>query len=60
MLAVGPGKFSERLEKRLPILGIGVGMEVIFGRYQPEVEVEGQKVRFIREEDLYGVLEPQE
>jgi chaperonin GroES len=58
VLAVGPGAFEPNLGTR-PI-AVNVGDEVLFGRYAGlEVELDGEQVRIMREEDLLGTLAPE-
>lgn len=51
VIAVGPGKLLDSGERGE--LSIGVGDEVIFGKYGgTEIEVDGEEVKILRESDI--------
>ena len=57
VLAVGPGRFDEDGEKRIP-LDIKVGDHILFGKYSgTEVKVDGEEYLVMREEDVMAVIE---
>lgn len=56
VVAVGPGKLTED-GQRLP-MELDVGDRVLFKRYGPdEVEIGGQTVLLIEQEDVLGIIE---
>ena len=53
--AIGPGKVENGTVQKLDVK---VGDEVLFGKYSgTEVEVNGEKLLVMREEDIMGVIE---
>ncbi|MCC6563601.1 co-chaperone GroES [Candidatus Uhrbacteria bacterium] len=57
VVAVGPGRFDEDGEKRIP-MSVKVGDVVIFKKYSPdEVKVDGKEYLVLSESDLIAVLE---
>lgn len=59
VLAVGPGRIEPGVGTVLP--SVKVGDEVLFGRYAGvEVTLDGEEVRIMREEDVLGILMPEE
>jgi chaperonin GroES len=51
VVAVGPGRLLESGE-RCPV-GVGVGDEVLFGKYGgTDIEVSGEEVKILRESDI--------
>lgn len=57
VIAVGPGKFDEDGEKRIP-LGVKKGDVVIFTKYGPsEIKVDGKEYLIAREEDILAIIE---
>ncbi len=57
VLAVGPGKFDEDGEKRLP-MDVKVGDTVLFAKYAgTEIKLEDKKVLILRESDLMAIVE---
>lgn len=61
VIAVGPGRLvrQDGQPRRIP-MQIRVGMQVLFARYSTESELDGQKFRMLKEEDLFGVIAPKE
>lgn len=58
VLAVGPGRIEPGVGTVLP--AVAVGDAVLFGRYAGvEVQLDGEDVRIMREEDILGVLIPE-
>jgi chaperonin GroES len=56
VIAVGPGKSDEK--GRPMELGLRVGDTVYYGKYSgTDVEIDGQKLVILRENDVLGVLE---
>lgn len=56
VVAVGPGKVNEG--GQLVPTRVKVGSKVLFKRYSPdEVEVDGQELLILKEEDILAVLE---
>lgn len=56
VLAVGPGKFSEKGE-RMP-MSVKVEDKVLFKKYGPdEIEIDGKKYLVGSEEDILAILE---
>jgi len=57
VVAVGPGKFDEDGEKRIP-LAVKKGDIVLFTKYGPnEVKIDGKEYLIAREEDILAILE---
>lgn len=57
VVAVGPGKFDEDGEKRIP-LAVKKGDVVLFTKYGPnEVKIDGKEYLIAREEDILAILE---
>jgi chaperonin GroES len=57
VLAVGPGRFDEDGEKRLP-LDVQVGDLVLFAKYGgTEIKLDGEKVLILKESDILAVIE---
>jgi chaperonin GroES len=57
VVAVGPGKFDEDGEKRIP-LSVKKGDVVLFTKYGPnEVKIDGKEYLIAREEDILAILE---
>jgi chaperonin GroES len=57
VLAVGPGQFVAELNERRPV-AVKAGDVVVFGKYSgAEVEVDGDKIVVLREDDILGVLD---
>ncbi len=57
VIAVGPGKWDDKGEKRLPI-SVKVGDKVVFKKYSPdEVEVDDEEYLVLSESDLIAVIE---
>jgi len=57
ILAVGPGRFDEEGEKRLP-LDVKVGDQVLFAKYGgTEIKLDGEKVLILKESDILAVIE---
>lgn len=57
VVAVGPGKFDEDGEKRIP-LGVKKGDTVLFTKYGPsEIKIDGKEYLIAREEDILAILE---
>lgn len=58
VLAVGPGRIEPGVGTVLP--AVTIGDDVLFGRYAGvEVQLDGEDVRIMREEDILGVLAPE-
>jgi chaperonin GroES len=57
VIAVGPGKFDEDGEKRIP-MGVKKGDIVLFTKYGPnEVKIDGKEYLICKEEDILAILE---
>jgi chaperonin GroES len=57
VIAVGEGKRCEKSGERQP-LDLKVGQKVLFGKYAgTEIEVAGEKLVVMREDDVMGVVE---
>jgi len=57
IVAVGPGKFDEDGEKRIP-LSVKKGDIVIFTKYGPnEIKIDGKEYLIAKEEDILAILE---
>ena len=57
VLAVGPGRYDEDGEKRLP-LDVKVGDRVLFAKYSgTEIKLEGDKVLILKESDILAIIE---
>ena len=58
VLAVGPGQFVAELNARRSV-AVKAGDVVVFGKYSgAEVEIGGEKIVVLREDDVLGVVEP--
>ena len=56
VISVGPGRWDEDGEKRLP-LQVKVGDRVLFGKYAgDEFKLEGVEYKIIREDEVLGIL----
>ena len=56
MLAVGPGRVTD--DGKLQAIEVKVGDTVVFGKYAgTEVQVDGDDLLLIRDDDVLGVLE---
>ena len=56
VIAVGPGKLDDN--GKAMEMGIRVGDTIYYGKYSgTDVEVDGQKLVILREQDVLGVLE---
>jgi len=56
VLAVGPGRVTD--DGKLQAIEVKVGDTVVFGKYAgTEVQVDGDDLLIIREDDVLGVLE---
>ena len=56
IIAVGPGKRLESGE--IAPMSVKVGDKVVFRKYSPdEIEIDGEKVLVISENDIVGILE---
>lgn len=56
VVAVGPGKVND--DGQLLPLRVQVGSKVLFKKYSPdEVEVDGQELLVLKEEDILAILE---
>ena len=57
VVAVGPGKWDEDGEKRIP-MSVTVGDKVLFKKYGPdEIEVDGKEYLVGDEDDILAVIE---
>lgn len=57
VLAVGPGRFDEDGEKRLP-LDVEVGDKVLYAKYGgTEIKLDNDKVLILKESDILAVIE---
>jgi len=57
VIAVGPGKFDEDGERRIP-MGIKKGDTVLFTKYGPnEIKIDGKEYLIAKEEDILAILE---
>ena len=57
VLAVGPGRFDEDGEKRLP-LDVKVGDRVLYAKYGgTEIKLDDEKLLILKESDILAVLE---
>lgn len=57
VIAVGPGKFDEDGEKRIPV-SVKVGDMVIFKKYGPdEIEVDDKKYLIGDDDDILAIIE---
>ena len=57
IIAVGPGKWDEDGEKRIPV-SVKVGETVLFKKYSPdEVEVNDEELLVLQESDIMAVIE---
>ena len=57
IVAVGPGKFDEDGEKRIP-LSVKKGDLVLFTKYGPsEIKIDGKEYLIAKEEDILAILE---
>ncbi|MEK7171191.1 MAG: co-chaperone GroES [Patescibacteria group bacterium] len=56
VMAVGPGRWDEDGEKRLP-MQVKVGDRVLFGKYAgDEFKLDGVEYKIIREDEVLGIL----
>lgn len=56
VIAVGPGKFSDKGDRRSP--DVKKGDKVLFGKYSgTEVKLNGSEYIVMREDDIMGVVE---
>lgn len=57
VLAVGPGRYDEDGEKRVP-LDVKVGDQVLYAKYGgTEIKLEDEKVLILKESDILAVVE---
>ncbi len=57
VVAIGPGRFDEDGEKRIP-LSVKVGDKVMFKKYSPdEVKVDGKEYLVLSESDIIAIIE---
>ncbi|OGZ32996.1 MAG: co-chaperone GroES [Candidatus Portnoybacteria bacterium RBG_13_41_18] len=57
VIAVGPGKFDEDGEKRIP-MAVKKGDVVLFTKYGPnEVKIDGKEYLIAKEEDILAIIE---
>jgi chaperonin GroES len=57
VIAVGPGRFDEDGEKRIP-MSVKVGDKVVFKKYSPdEVKVDDKEYLVLSESDIIAVIE---
>jgi len=57
IVAVGPGKYDDCCEKRIP-LAVKKGDIVLFTKYGPnEIKIDGKEYLIAREEDILAILE---
>ncbi len=57
VIAVGPGRFDEDGEKRIP-MSVNVGDKVVFKKYSPdEVKVDDKEYLVLSESDIIAVIE---
>jgi chaperonin GroES len=57
VIAVGPGRFDEDGEKRIP-LDLKVGDLVLYAKYGgTEIKLEGENVLILKESDVLAVIE---
>lgn len=57
VVAVGPGRYDEDGEKRIPV-SVKVGDKVVFKKYSPdEVKVEDKEYLILSESDIMAVIE---
>jgi len=57
VIAVGPGRWDEDGEKRLP-MQVKVGDHVLFTRYGgDEFKLNNEEVKILREDEILGVIE---
>lgn len=57
VIAVGPGRYDEDGEKRIP-MSVKVGDKVVFKKYSPdEVKVEDKEYLVLSESDIIAVIE---
>lgn len=58
VVAVGPGKWSDRNDRHIPV-SCEVGQTVLFQKYHgSEVEINGRELLAVRESDIIAVLKP--
>ena len=56
VISVGPGKFDEDGEKRIP-MSVKVGDTVLFKKYGPdEIEIDGKKYLVGDEDDILAII----
>jgi len=57
VMAVGPGRFDEDGERRIP-LDVAVGDQILFGKYAgSEVTIDDVEYLIMREDDVLAVVE---
>ena len=57
VLAVGPGRWDEDGEKRIP-LDVKAGDRVLYSKYAgTEVKIDGEELLIMKESDVMGVIE---
>lgn len=57
VIAVGPGKWDEDGEKRIPV-SVKVGDKVLFKKYSPdEIKVDDEEVLVLSESDIIAIIE---
>ena len=57
VLAVGPGRYDDDGEKRLP-LDVKVGDQVLYPKYGgTEVKIDGEKILILKESDILAIVE---
>lgn len=57
VLAVGPGRYDDEGEKRIP-LDVKVGDVVLFAKYGgTEIKLDGEKLLIMKESDILAVVE---
>lgn len=57
VVAVGPGKFDEDGERRIP-LGVKKGDTVLFTKYGPnQIKIDGKEYLIAEEKDILAILE---
>lgn len=57
VVAMGPGRYNEELGQRVPIDGINVGDEVVFGDYSgAETKMGADTILFLSEREILAVV----
>ncbi len=57
VIAVGPGRFDDEGDKRIP-LDVKVGDLVLFAKYGgTEIKLDGEKLLILKESDILAVIE---